>query len=181
MACITAAALRRAAREAMLACGGRGFVRFPDADHALLVTDAIRRCADDAQRSALTAALEEAGFACEVREGLLYLAPQDHWLAQIDCAPARAIDWSGELHSVRALAMRWLDRERQSLTCAGRQLVLDALRLTWKDRSHVLAGLGGLRAQAAVMQRNADTSGLYEAGAVLLNWCDDEEGTEHEA
>lgn len=181
MARVTAAALRAAAREAVLSCGGRGFVRFLDTGDALLVTDAIRRCADDAQRAALMAALEQAGFGCEERDGLLHITPQDRWLAQIDCAPARQIDWQSGLHSVRALAVRWLRKERQPLTRDGRQIVLDALRLAWQDRAHVLTGMEALRAKAAVMQRNRDTSGLHEAAAVLYNWCDDEEGIGHEA
>ena len=49
MARVTAVSLRNAAREAMLAAGARGFVRFMDSG-ALLVSDAVRRCADEAAK-----------------------------------------------------------------------------------------------------------------------------------
>ena len=51
MARVTAVRLRERARGAMLAAGGRGFVRFLPAGGALLATDAIRRCGDDAARA----------------------------------------------------------------------------------------------------------------------------------
>jgi len=37
-------------------------------------------------------------------------------------------------------------------------------------------GLDALRAHAAMMLRRRDDSGFYEAGAVLLDWCDREMG-----
>ena len=33
-------------------------------------------------------------------------------------------------------------------------------------------GMEALRTRAAVMLRQGDDSGFYEAGAVLLDWCD---------
>ena len=57
-------------------------------------------------------------------------------------------------------------------------MVIDTLRLTWQDR--MADDWMVLRAQAAVMQREGDTSGLYQAGAVLANWCDRQEGKRHE-
>ena len=177
MARVTAISLRDAARNALLAAGGRGFVRFCD-QGALLVSDAIRRCGDDAAKEQLTIALAQAGFTCREQDGLLMIDPQDELLEAIVYEGDFAVDLDSELCSVQALAARWLSRDKQTLTLAGRQLLLDALRLTWQDR--IADGLAQLRAQAAVMQRYGDTSGFCEAGAVLANWCDRQEGKCHE-
>lgn len=177
MARITAIALRDMAREAMLAGGGRGFVRFPECG-ALLVSDAIRRCEDGVAKARLLAAMTQAGFECREQDCLLLITPVDGVLSSIECSGACTVDWNGPLCIVQALARRWLARARQPLTAAGRQLVVDALRLTWQDR--VRDGLAALCAQAAVMQRKGDTSGFREAGAVLKNWCDMQEGNGHE-
>ncbi|MBR4039050.1 MAG: hypothetical protein IKJ11_03005 [Clostridia bacterium] len=177
MALVTAVALRNAARSAMLSAGGRGFMRFVD-QGGLLVCDALRRCTDDVQRSRLLDTLAAAGFACCEQDGLLYLTPGDALLAQIDCVHACSVDWNAPQCSVQALACRWLSKGRAALTDAGRQLIVDSLRLTWQDRAQ--DGLAALRAQAAVMQRSGDISGFYEAGAVLANWCDMQEGKKDE-
>ena len=173
MARITAIALRDKARTALLAAGGRGFVRFPD-QGALLVSDVLRRCESEADKQKLMAALWQAGFAGSEQDGLLMIMPSDALLADMDCDACR-IDWDGALHGTQALAARWLAKGKRPLTHAGRQLIVDTLRLTWQDR--VPDGLRALRAQAAVMQRSGDTSGFYEAGAVLANWCKEQEGT----
>ena len=177
MARVTAVSLRDAARNALLAAGGRGFVRFCD-QGALLVSDASRRCADDAAKEQLISALAQAGFDCREQDGLLMINPQDALLEAICCEGDFAVDWDGALCDVQALAARWLRREKQPMTPAGRQLMLDALRLTWQDR--MSDGLAHLRAQAAMMQRTGDTSGFCGAGAVLANWCDRQEGKCHE-
>lgn len=177
MACVTAVSLRNAAREAMLSAGGRGFVRFMDSG-ALLVSDAVRRCEDDAAKQKLVDALDQAGFSCDEQEGLLMIDPQDELLDAIVYDGAFSVRWDGELYAVQALAARWMRRKRQPLTPAGRQLIIDSLRLTWQD--HMADGLTLLRAQAAVMQRSGDTSGFCTAGAVLADWCDRQEGKHHE-
>lgn len=177
MARVTAVSLRNAAREAMLACGGRGFVRFMDSG-ALLVSDAIRRCKDDGAKEKLTDALRQAGFSCFEQDGLLMINPQDELLEAIACDGDFPVNWDGGLYAVQALAVRWMKRERQPMTPAGRQLVIDSLRLTWQVR--MADGLTMLRAQAAVMQRSGDTSGFCTAGAVLADWCDRQEGKHHE-
>lgn len=174
MACVTAVRLRDRAREAMLSAGGRGFVRFLPAGGALLATDAIRRCADDAARARMTEALTAAGFVCEARGGLLEMTPADAALCAL-CGGAATVDWKAPLHPAQALAARFLRHERRMLTPAGRQLVLEALRLTWRAEDELLAGLSALRARAAVMLRQGDISGLYEAGAVLWEFCEREE------
>jgi len=177
MARVTAVSLRNAAREAMLACGGRGFVRFPESG-ALLVSDAIRRCEDSAAKDALIAAFARAGFDCWEQDALLMMNPTDALLEAIGYEGSFLIDWDGALCPVQALASRWMKRERQPLTPQGRQLIIDTLRLTWQDR--IADGLALLSAQAAVMLRRGDTSGLREAGAVLADWCDRQEGKCHE-
>ena len=177
MARVTAVSLRDQARSAMLAAGGRGFMRFPE-QGALLVSDAVRRCRDEADKARLLDTMKDAGFDCCELDGLLMITPCDALLAQIICDGCGMIDWDGPLCSAQALAVRWLRRERQPLSPAGRQLIVDTLRLTWQNR--VLDGLTALRAQAAVMQRKGDTSGFHESGAVLKNWCDMQEGTGHE-
>ena len=172
MACVTAIDLRNSARAALLGAGGRGFVRFCE-QGALLVSDAIRRCEDDAARKTLTDALAQAGFESWTQDDLLMIMPSDALLEQMACEDCE-VDWSSPLHGAQALAARWLARERQALTEAGRQLIVDCLRLTWQDR--VMDGLRQLRAQAAVMQRSGDTSGFCQAGAVLADWCTEQEG-----
>ncbi len=169
MARVTAVSLRDKARSAMLAAGGRGFVRFPESG-ALLVSDAIRRCEGDEAKAALVSAMNRAGFDCRERDGLLMIDPQDELLEEIAYEGDFAVNWDGALWQVQALAVRWLSRERLPLTQDGRRLVIDALRLTWQDR--LTEGLALLRAQAAMMQRRGDTSGFCQAGAVLADWCD---------
>lgn len=175
MARVMAVRLRERARLAVLAAGGRGFVRFLPAGGALLATDAIRRCADDDSRVRLTQALAAAGFGCAVRGGLLELTPEDGLLSAPD-GEARTVDWESPLHPAQALARRFGTNDRRPLTPAGRQLILETLRLTWLAPDRVLAGLPALRARAAVMQRQGDTSGLHEAGAVLWEFCAQERG-----
>lgn len=177
MARITALTLRDRARTALLASGGRGFVRFPERG-ALLLSDAIRRCKDDAEKTRLIAALTEAGFTCREQGNLLEMTPTDALLAEIGCEGSCIIDWDGPLCRAQALSARWLKKPDSPLTQDGRQLIVDTLRLTWQD--HVIGGLDALCAQAAVMQRKGDTSGFRTAGAVLKNWCDMQEGTGHE-
>lgn len=171
MARVTAIALRDRARAAVFSAGGRGFVRFLDSGDALLVTDAIRRCEEDAARMRLIRALEDAGFACDVRDGLLALTPVDDVLSALACEAEGPIDWAGPLHPAQALARRWLAVGTLPMTSDGRRLAIEALRLTWQPQSKVLAGLERLRAQAAVMQRHGDKSGFWIAGTVLENWC----------
>lgn len=177
MARVTAVSLRNAAREAMLAAGARGFVRFMDSG-ALLVSDAVRRCADEAAKQRLMDALQQAGFDCREQDSLLMMNPSDALLTAIGYEGSFSIDWESPLCAVQALAVRWMKRERQPLTPAGRQLIIDTLRLTWQDR--LMDGKMHLCAQAAVMQRSADTSGFCQAGSVLADWCDRQEGKQHE-
>ena len=174
MARVTALRLRDRAREAMLRAGGRGFVRFLPPGGALLATDAIRRCADDAARAALTDALMQAGFVCEMRSGLLELTPADDMLSALSASERTAVDWESPLHPVQALANRFQAAARQPLTGAGRQLILETLRLTWQTPETLLSGLPALRAQAAVMQRRGDRSGMHQAGALLREFCEQE-------
>lgn len=180
MARVTALRLRARAREAMLSAGGRGFVRFLPAGGALLATDAIRRCADEAACAALTDALTQAGFVCEERGGLLALTPADSVLSALSGGEGTAVDWESPLHPAQALANRFQAEDGQPLTDAGRQLIVETLRLTWQTPEMLLAGLPALRAQAAVMLRGGDRSGLHEAGAVLCEYCE-QGGTTDEA
>ncbi|MBQ7885655.1 MAG: hypothetical protein IJ313_02040 [Clostridia bacterium] len=177
MARVTALMLRDRAREAMIAAGGRGFVRFPERG-ALLVSDAVRRCENGPAKALLLEALSQAGFDCREQDGLLMITPADALLAEICCEGSCAVDWDGPLCIVQALAKRWLSKPRQPLTGDGRQLIIDTLRLTWQDR--VQEGLAALCAQATVMQRRGDISGFRIAGAVLRDWCDMQEGLSHE-
>lgn len=184
MAGVTALRLRGRAREAMLGAGGRGFVRFLPEGGALLATDAIRRCADDAACAHLTQAIAAAGFVCAARGGLLEMTPADGELSAL-CAFAPhafaphaglSVDWEAPLHPAQALACRFCRHAQQPLTPAGRQLILETLRLTWRDAAHLLSGLPALRARAAVMLRRGDRSGLYEAGTLLAEFLDDTGG-----
>ena len=177
MARVTAVSLRDKARGAMMAAGGRGFMRFPESG-ALLVSDAVRRCGSDEAKAALVAAMAQAGFDCREQDGLLMLRPQAAVLESIAYEDGFSINWESTLWQTQALAVRWLKCDKQPLSPAGQQMVIDTLRLTWQDR--MADDWMVLRAQAAVMQREGDTSGLYQAGAVLANWCDRQEGKRHE-
>ncbi|MBQ2948280.1 MAG: hypothetical protein IJD94_04815 [Clostridia bacterium] len=172
MACLTAQALRSRAREAVLSAGGRGFVRFCAEDDALLVTDAVRRCGSEAQKTALMKALADAGFSVREEAGLLRLAPVDALLDALDMTQeTQETDWDSPLHPAQALAKRLLTGGKTPLTDAGRRLVYLSLRLTGEPGKDVLSGLGAIRAQAAVMLRTGDRSGMRLCGAVLWNWC----------
>ena len=176
MARVTAVRLRDRAREALLAAGGRGFVRFLPPGGALLATDAIRRCADESARAGLINALEAAGFICVAHGGLLELTPADDVLSA-PVGGAVEVDWESPMHPAQALAHRFLASDKRPLTDEGRQLVLETLRLTWEMRDdRLLAGLTALRARAAVQLRRGDRSGLHEAGAVLKECCEQERG-----
>lgn len=160
-----AVALRSLAREAVLASGGRGFVRFLPPGGALLATDALCRASQE-QAEAISAALREAGFACKTSGALLLLTPQD---ALLTAAPKTktTVDWAGGAYAAQALALRWQERPPLPLTPAGRQLVLETLRLIWQPEARVYKGIDALRGRAAVMLRGGDASGLHEAGAYL--------------
>lgn len=172
-----ALALRGVAREAMIGAGGRGFVRFLPAGEALLVTDAPRRCGDEAALARLISAMEAKGFACGVQDGLLTLTPGDALLDALARARAAApVDWDDPLHPAQELAARWLRAARGPFTAAGRRLAIETLRLIWQPRARVLDGLDALRAQSAQMLRNRDRSGMAQAGALLADWCNTEGG-----
>lgn len=177
MARVTAVSLRSTVREAMLSVGGRGFVRFPESG-ALLLSDAIRRCEGETEKKKLLAALNQAGFDCTEQNSLLMIDPSNALLAAIAYDGAFSVNWESALCGAQTVAARWLKREKRPLTHAGRQLIIDTLRLTWQDC--ISDGLASLRAQAAVMLRTGDSSGLYESGAVLADWCDRQEEKRHE-
>jgi len=160
----------------MLAAGGRGFMRFLPSGGALLTTDAVRRCADDNEKAALIDALKAAGFACSEQDGLLMLTPKDALLCSIVCREEKEIDWNSPLHGVQALGALWVRKQKRELTQDGRQLIIETLRLGWQPMKQAGNGLDALRARAAVMLRRGDDSGFHEAGAVLLDWCDQKTG-----
>ena len=171
-----AVCLRDQARRAMLESGGRGFMRFAPSGAALLATDAIRRCAGEQEKQALIQALSACGFACREEDGLLLLAPGDAWIRALQAqATDIAVDWESPLHPAQALAARWAAQPSLELTEAGRQLVIDTLRLTGLPGGRVTEGLDALRARAAVMLRGGDRSGMRAAGIGLWDWCEKEE------
>ncbi len=171
MESVTADALLRArAREVLLSSGARGFVRFLPQGGALLATDAIRR----SEASVLQEALCAAGFDTHVCGGLLEMSPKDaliRTLAQEYAARAECvqIEWEHSAHKAQALGARWLRAPQMEYTPAGRQLILETLRLLWRGMGRESSGLDALRARAAVMQRAGDRSGMHEAGIFLLN------------
>lgn len=161
-------ALRDAARAAIFAAGGRGFVRFAAGDGALLVSDAARR--GDAQ--AIVRSLESAGFMAVLHDGLLAITPGEALLLQL-CAQqpgAISVDWESPLLEAMTLADRFLREERQPLEESGREMILAAARLLWQPQKKVLAGLPALRARAAAMLRTGKRSGLHETGRLLCGW-----------
>lgn len=166
--------LRNLAREALAACGARGFVRFVPEGGALLVTDAASRCADGG--AALCGALAAAGFSCCGEGALLALTPDDALLAALCARTERTvrIDWDGPLHPAQALAAQLLRADALPFTDGGRTLVVETARLLWRPRPQVLAGLPALRAWRAALLRKRDASGFAPAGALLANWCDEQ-------
>ena len=199
---MTARELRTLARDAIAQAGARGFVRFaPEGADALLITDAPRFCADGGQRTELSDALTSRGFSCREDGGLLLITPEDALLSRLGqgAASPRSWDWESPLTPVYALADRWLRVGGAScegmcvksmaaavlsasaeadamppLTEAGRRLALETARLLWRPRAQVLAGLGALRARAAIMQRKKDVSGLRLCGGMLMEWIDEQ-------
>ena len=174
--------LRARAREALLLAGGRGFVRFLPPGGALLATDALSRCAEQADAARLTDALSAAGFACAPQGALLGITPSDALLIRAAQVAPRAlsIDWDGLLCPAQALAARWLRHESLPMTQRGRTLVLETLRLLWQPQARVLAGLGSLRALAAENLRAGDASGQLEAGCFLAAWLPENKTGEEE-
>ena len=187
MAAVTARGLRALARDALAQAGARGFVRFaPEGSDALLLADAPRFCADDAQREQLCNALSSCGFSCREDGGLLLITPEDALVLCLGQGAPRpeSWDWESPLTPVYTLADRWLracgadrlppnetaDAAMPPFTDAGRRLALETVRLLWKPRAQVLAGLDALRARAAIMQRNRDVSGLRLCGDMLMEW-----------
>lgn len=164
--------LRDAARTAMLGGGGRGFVRFCAEGDALLLCDALRRCADDAAARRLIAAMETAGFACAVRDGLLYLMPGDALLLAL-CAEqpeTMDIDWMKDDYAAQALSARLLRETPMPLDEGGRKLLIETMRLLWQPDARVTAGLPALRARVAIRLREGKRSGLHETGRLLAGW-----------
>jgi hypothetical protein len=173
MAGLSVTGLRDLARGAMLSCGARGFVRFTKSGEGLLVTDAASRCEDGG--SALTAALDEAGFSCRSDGGLLLITPGDALLERL-CAgeDAPCIDWDSPLHPAQALAARLMREQHTQLDDSGRALVLLTARLLWQPQDKVLAGLMDIRALAAVHMREGNRNGFVQAGRLLHNWCQEQ-------
>lgn len=169
---MTAREMRALARETVLGSGGRGFMRFADSAGALLVCDASRRCESEAALEGMTAALEETGFAVLLEGGLMLISPGDEMLLSLEAEGIPDIRWDKPGYAAEALAARLIKAPQTPLTPAGRALAIEALRLTGRPGEDVFAGLDALRAQAAVMLRSGDRSGMRIAGAVIKTWCD---------
>ena len=165
-------ALRDAAREAVLSCGGRGFVRFLAEGEALLLSDAPRRIKDEAQREQMSHALCAAGFSCRIEGGLAYITPgQERLQALCDAQPEEiCVDWESPLFEAQALCHRLLREPSQAFDGDAHRLVLEAARLLWQPEDKVLMGLSALRARIAARQREGKRSGLHEAGRLLCGW-----------
>lgn len=162
--------LRDLAREAMLACGARGFVRFAREGDALLVCDAASRCEDGGE--ALICALSAAGFSCRRAGTLLQIVPRDALILQLCAGDALPfLDWNDPLHPAQALALRLMRETPAPLTPSGRALWMETARLLWQPKERVMAGLPLLRAMAAQRMREGDRNGFFEAGRLLGNWC----------
>lgn len=166
--------LRDLVRQTILDSGARGFVRFAPGGNALLVTDAPGRCADGG--ALLLREMERAGFSCWMDGVLGYILPGDALLGALcerkdDHTP---VDWSDPLHPAQALANRLLREAKTALTEHGRALLMETARLLWQPQAQVMAGLDTIRARVAAMLREGERSGLFEAGALLANWCEDQ-------
>lgn len=171
---LSVTALRDLAREAMLASGARGFMRFAAQGPALIATDAAARCEDGG--AALCRALEAAGFVCRMQGALVHITPGDALLMRL-CEGDGCIcpiDWSSPLHPAQALAARLMREAELPLTQTGRALVLETARLCWQPQQKVLEGLLPLRAQIARMMREKERSGFALAGRLLANWTNEQ-------
>jgi len=160
--------LRGEMRAAIFAAGGRGFVRFSAGGDALLLSDAPRK----GEAQALCSALEQAGFRCEVREGLLFANPTDERLLALCAAQPEDLetDWESPRFEAEAFAVRLVRKPAQPLDDQGRRMVLETARLLWQAEGKALAGLPALRARAAVVLREGNGSGLHEAGRLLCGY-----------
>lgn len=166
MAAVRAEDLRTLARETMLACGARGFMRFDERGDALLVTDAAARCADGGE--ALVRALTEAGFSCRRDGALIALTPGGALLERLcegDGGPG--VIWDDASYPALSLAQRLLREARCPLTPDGEALVLLAARLC--RRAEEGDALMPLRAELARRLRRGDRNGFYQTGRLLAN------------
>lgn len=173
MAGLSVIALRDLARQAMLSCGARGFMRFAKEGEGLLVTDAAARCEDGG--AALYDALEAHGFVCRNGGQLTHVTPDDALLERL-CAweGGTRIDWDSPLHPAQSLAARLMRDTCEPLEDSGRQLVLETARLLWQPQDKVLSGLEDIRVMAAVRLREGNRNGFYQAGRLLCNWCQEQ-------
>lgn len=173
MAGLSVIALRDLAREAMLACGARGFMRFAQSCGGLLVTDAAARCEDGG--AALWEELGARGFDCQSDGHLTRITPGDALIEQICTGHCDVrIDWDSPLHPAQALAARLMREKHEPLEDDGRALVLNTARLLWQPQDKVLAGLEDVRATVAVRLREGNRNGFYQAGRLLSNWCQEQ-------
>lgn len=174
MAGLSVTGLRDLAREAMLSCGARGFMRFAKDGDALLVTDAACRCEDGG--AALMQALCTQGFTCQSEDRLLLITPGNALLERLCAGEGEAcISWDSPLHPAQALAVRLMREQHTPLDNSGRQLVLLTARLLWQPQDKVLSGLTELRAVAALRLREHNKNGFYQTGRLLANWCLEQE------
>lgn len=170
MAALSVTQLRTLAREAMISCGARGFMRFDERGGALLVTDAGARCADGGE--ALAAALTAAGFDCRRDGALTYLVPGDALLERLCEGEGPVVcDWSSLLYPVLALAGRLVRTPCCALTQDGRALVLLAAQLCRRAETDGAGAFDPLRAELAQRLRRKDQNGFNQTGRLLANWC----------
>lgn len=168
--------LRTRARDALLAAGGRGFVRFDKAGD-LLISDAARRCANGQTLVGLIDALCENGFSTHISDGMIGMNPTDALIGELAAdAAIPQIDWESPLHPAQSLAARWMNMPETAMTDCGRMLAIETLRLIWQPQERVMAGLPALRARAAAMLRERDTGGMRQAGAILAKYLTTQRG-----
>lgn len=173
MAGLSVIALRDLARDAILACGTRGFMRFSKEGEGLLVTDAADRCTDGGE--ALKAALSEAGFCCKRDGRLLRITPGDLLLERLCAGEGDVqVDWNSPLHPAQALAARLVREAYTPFDDSGKLLALETARLLWQPRDKALAGLAVIRAAAAVRMREGNRNGFNQTGRLIDHWCQEQ-------
>ena len=162
----------RYAGKAASACGAqpagvcRRGTKAPSAPATVYAARPVGKPGADAARERLVSA----GFVLREERGLLFFSPGEAWLDRLaedwEKSPLPADGWDG-LTPARALAARLLRRRRAAeRTAAGRQLLLEALRLP-PPAPEGWPAADALRPEIARMLGRGDASGMRETGALL--------------
>lgn len=168
---LTAIVMRDELRACLAMYDGRGTVYFAREEGPLFYcSTAMRHEATVLQE--LVEAFNRMGYMCSLSDGKIAIWPDDTYLRAM--AFAHLPQCGNEMQCT--IAGRLCLHKTEQLTCQGRQLIIEVLRLdrlavsTGQDRMgnrKLNADIDRIRQRAAILLRRGDTSGLHEAGCFL--------------